>query len=244
MTVDDLHETLARARTLTFDCYGTLIDWSRGLGRVFREVFGLEVADRRHDELFAAYVQIEAEIEAEPYRLYREVLGMTLERLAAKLGLPLPPDKKDELAAMLATWTPFADTNDALARLKKKFRLGVLSNIDRDLFAGTARHFSVAFDFLICAEDVRSYKPAPGHFERLRQEEGSLDHVIHVAQSLYHDGAAAKKLDLAFVWINRYSEPRASARADVRPYAEFPDLRSFAEAACRQSPSRLGRGPG
>jgi len=227
--LETFQRNLARTRTLTFDCYGTLIDWSAGLNRVFAEVFGPQT-DQRRDELFDAYVKIEAAVEAEPYRSYREVLAMTLERMAERLHLPLPPDRRDAMSRMLPDWKPFADTNEALLRLKKKFRLGVLSNIDRDLFAGTARHFAVPFDFLICAQDVRSYKPGLAHFERLKQQEGPLDHVLHVGQSLYHDGAPAEKLGLAFVWINRYNEP---SNTSVGPLGEFPDLRSFADAACR-----------
>ena len=224
----DLGEQLARTTTLTFDCYGTLIDWATGLAGAFREVFGSRVEEPL-DALFDAYVRIEAEVEAEPYRTYREVVGLTLERMAARLNRPLAPGKRDALAERLPGWTPFADVNDALLRLRRRFRLGVLSNVDRGLFAGTTKHFSVAFDFLICAQDVRSYKPAPGHFERLRCQEGRLDHVVHVAQSLYHDGAAAEKLGLAFVWINRYEEVN---KTDVRPLGEFVDLRSFADIAC------------
>jgi 2-haloalkanoic acid dehalogenase type II len=226
--LESFHSVRSRTRTLTFDCYGTLIDWDTGLARVFREVLGPQ-AEARRREMFDAYVQIEAAVESEPYRPYREVLAITFERLAKRLSLPLPADRRDAIARMLPDWKPFADTNEALARLKKRFRLGVVSNIDRDLFTGTARHFAVPFDSLICAEDVGSYKPALGHFERLKQQEGSLDGILHVAQSLYHDGMPAEQLGLAFVWINRYNEPN---RTTVRPLGEFPDLRSFADAAC------------
>ncbi len=226
--MDALRRQLARTTTLTFDCYGTLIDWSAGLGQVFQEVFGDRAAADR-DRLFEAYVKIEAELESGAYRSYVEIVTLTLERLAQRMGLPLSNHRRDAIAERLPAWKPFSDTNEALKRLKEKYRVGVLSNIDRDLFTGTARQFSVPFGFLIAAEDVRSYKPGLGHFARLREQEGSLDHVVHVAQSLYHDGAPAGELGLAFVWINRYKERSVAA---VQPFGEFPDLRSFADIAC------------
>lgn len=221
-----LAEQIHGKSLLTFDCYGTLIDWAGGLTQSFRAAFG-DIVDSRREEFFSTYVQIEAGFESPPYRSYRDVITLTLEELARRMKLPLRDSDRDALARSLPTWTPFADTNAALKRLKKRFRLGVLSNIDRDLFTATARHFDVEFDFLICAQDVRSYKPALGHFRKLAEQEGGLNHVLHVAQSLFHDGAPAKQLGLAFTWINRYNESNTTG---VIPLAEFADLRSLADA--------------
>jgi 2-haloacid dehalogenase len=223
-----IQDVLRRTKTITFDCYGTLIDWSAGLSRSFREIFGPAVAGHER-EWFEAYVRIEAEVESGPYRPYREILAVVTKRLARQFDLPLPTDRDAKLAEVLPHWAPFPDTNEALTRLKQRFRLGVLSNIDKDLFAGTAKQFGVAFDFVVTAEDVGSYKPAHGHFQRLIDAYGGMDTALHVAQSLYHDGAPANELGLAFVWINRYKERNHTS---VRPLAEFPDLRSFADAAC------------
>jgi len=221
-------DVIRRTTTITFDCYGTLIDWSAGLWRSFAAIFGPVVTERKL-EWFKAYVRVEAEVESGPYRSYREVLAVVTERLAREFDLPLPVGQKGMLAEMLPGWAPFPDTKDALARLKQRFRLGVLSNVDRDLFAGTAKQLGVAFDFVVTAEDVRSYKPAHGHFQRLIDAHGGTSRALHVAQSLYHDGAPANDLGLAFVWINRYKEQNQTS---VRPLAEFPDLRSFADTAC------------
>ena len=223
-----LRHILRPTRTITFDCYGTLIDWNAGLGRAFVDAFG-PAAERRAGELFAAYVQIEAEIEAGPYRRYREVLAEVLVRLAERFGFDLPADRRYALAESLPGWRPFADTNQALAKLKRRFQLGVLSNVDRDLFAGTARQFDTPFDFVITAEDVQGYKPAHGHFQRLIESSGGPETVLHVAQSLFHDGRPAAALGLAFAWINRYKDPPDK---HVPVLAEFEDLRSLAEAAC------------
>lgn len=235
-------DVIQRTSTITFDCYGTLIDWSAGLWRSFAAIFGPVVAERKL-ELFDTYVRVEAEVEAGRYRSYREVLAVVTERLAQQFEFPLPAEQKSKLAEMLPNWAPFPDTNAALARLKKRFRLGVLSNIDKDLFAGTGKKFGVAFDFVVTAEDVRSYKPAHGHFQHMIDAHDGIAQLassalpsrghrlsaLHVAQSLYHDGVPAKELGLAFVWINRYKELNNTG---VRPLAEFPDLRSFADAAC------------
>lgn len=231
--MSSLAEVLRRADTLTFDCYGTLIDWRAGLTRSLRGLFG-PAADGRMDELLAGYLEIEAEVEAEPYRSYREVLSEVVRRLAERRHGPsrladsfeLPAERADDLARSLPDWPPFADTNEALVSLKQRFRLGILSNIDRSLFAETARRLDVAFDFVVTAEDVRSYKPGPAHFERLLSKHAEPERVVHVAQSLFHDGVPTAELGIAFVWINRYNDANT---ARVRSLGEYVDLKSFAE---------------
>ena len=227
--MDFIRDILPRITTITFDFYGTLIDWKAGLGQSFRALFG-SVVEGRMDELFDTYVRVEAEVESGVYRSYREVLSMVTQRLANQLEVNIPPDQVSMLSTILPNWPAFADTNEALVKLKKRFRLGVLSNIDRDLFAGTARTFDASFDFVVTAQDVESYKPAHGHFQRMLEICGERSSVLHVAQSLYHDGMPAGKLGLAYVWINRYKQTN---RTSVRPAAEFPDLRSLTDVICK-----------
>ncbi len=219
-----LGDVLSRVDTITFDCYGTLIDWHGGLLSAFGEMFG-EFAAGREDELCASYRRIEAEVQSERFRAYREVLAEVSKRLAAEIGVALPADGENILARRLPTWEPFADTNAALRQLKSKFRLGVLSNIDRDLFAGTAERFDVAMDFVITAEDVGAYKPNQAHFDRTLSQCGA-GRLLHVAESLFHDGDPARELGIPFVWINRYA---ADNETNVQPLAEFGDLASFAK---------------
>ena len=226
--MSSLEEVLGKVKTITFDCYGTLIDWRAGVESAMREIFGGAIIHRMH-EVFDAYVRVEAEVEAEPYRTYRQVLANVVEGLGARFGVPVTLERAALLAQMLPQWEPFADTTESLARLKERYRLGVLSNIDRDLFAGTVARLGVTFDFVITAEEVQSYKPAAGHFERLTEAHAERDAILHVAQSLYHDGVPAGQLGLAYVWINRYKEVNET---DVRPLAEFPDLKSLADVAC------------
>jgi len=229
LRMDFVKDILPCIKTITFDCYGTLIDWKGGLEQSFRTMFG-SMVDGRMDELFDVYVQVEAEVESGSYRSYDEVLSEVSLRLADRLGFELTPEKHDTLSTMLPSWPAFVDTNNALVRLKKRFQLGVLSNIDRDMFAGTATLFDVSFDFLVTAEDVGSYKPALGHFQKMLDQHGQRDSVLHVAQSLYHDGIPAGELGLAFVWINRYKQTNETT---VQPTAEFSDLKSLADVVCQ-----------
>lgn len=226
--MDSIEEMFARTKTITFDCYGTLIDWRAGVESSLVEIFRGAIIHRMH-EVFDAYVKSEAELEALPYQPYRQLLSSVVGALGQTFNTPVSTKRRELLAERLPLWKPFADTNDALVRLKKRFRLGILSNIDRDLFERTAAQFDVSFDFVITAEDVRSYKPAHGHFERLLETHAERDTVLHVAQSLFHDGVPAASLDIAYAWINRYNGVNDST---ARPLAEYPDLKSLADAAC------------
>ena len=184
------------------------------------------LADQR--TFFDAYLEAEAEVEGGPYRPYAQVLASVQERLAAKLGLTVQPEQTNLLADSVPNWKPLPDTNAALARLQARYRLGILSNIDNDLFAATARHFEVDFDFVITAQDVGSYKPARGHFDRLTQMVTSDPRThLHVAQSLFHDGVPAGELGLPFVWINRRGQTNDTS---AQPMAVFDNLTGLADA--------------
>jgi len=229
-------EQVARIRSLSFDCYGTLIDWITGI-RGALETLAASGGSLPIDqgEFFDTYLEVEAETEAGPYMSYKEVLTSAQAELARRFGLTVPPERARVLADSVPGWKPFDDTNPALARLKERFRLGILSNIDNDLFAATARQFEPAigqFDFVITAEDVGSYKPGHGHFKRLLQtvvdDQGTN---LHVAQSLFHDGAPAAELGIPFVWINRRGEVNETI---AKPLAELSNLTELADMLCAQ----------
>jgi 2-haloacid dehalogenase len=223
-----LDEMRDQVETISFDCYGTLIDWESGIRRTFEMLAAAGPNPIQADELFDAYLLTEAAVEDMEYRSYRDVLGGVQERLAQRFGLSVAAERRTLLADSLADWRPFDDTNDALSRLKRRYRLGVLSNVDRDLFAATAKHLSVEFDFVVTAEDVRAYKPAHPHFFRLLEDAGqNRASILHVAQSLYHDGVPAHQLGIPFVWINRRGETNETI---ATPLATFPDLASLADA--------------
>ena len=222
-----IQSVLATTKTITFDCYGTLVDWRAGIGQSLAELLGQAVAGREN-ELYEAHVRSEAKLEAGPYRSYRDVLAATTRQLAREFSVEIPPDREGLLADRLPDWPLFPDTREALRRLKSRYRLGVLSNIDRDLFSGTCRGLGVNVDFVVTAQDVESYKPAHAHFQRMFADHARRDEVLHVAQSLFHDGAPAGELGLSYVWINRYGDANDTA---VQPLATYPDLLSLAEAA-------------
>lgn len=206
---------------ITFDCYGTLIDWEGGICGALSESAKSVGFDVPRDEVMRAYLEVEPTIQAEKYRSYRDILGDAASETAQKLGWTVEPEKPGFLADSLTGWTPFADTNQALEQLKEDgYRLGILSNIDNDLLAGTLEHLTVEFEFLITAESVRSYKPAHEHFLKAREyvEDSSW---LHAAQSYFHDIVPACALGIPVVWVNRNGD--APAGVD-RPTGEVPTL--------------------
>jgi 2-haloacid dehalogenase len=199
-------------RWATFDCYGTLVDWNGGIHAELEKLFGVEHAD----ELLARYHELEPEIQtATPDRSYREVLTIALERLAAETGLMLPEGEASALARSLPTWPVFEDVTGGLTQARERgWRLGILSNTDRDLIDASMDSIRVHFDLSIVASEIGSYKPAYRHWEVFRERVGGEDSVrhVHVAQSLYHDIAPASELGIPAIWINRLEEP-----GDERP---------------------------
>jgi 2-haloalkanoic acid dehalogenase type II len=211
---------------ITFDCYGTLIDWEAGI----RAALGALAVQSgvRVDEAaaLAAYAAVEPEVQAGRYMPYRVVLAETARRAAAELGWPMDDATAAQFAASLPSWPPFADTNPALERLAAHYRLGILSNVDDELLERTLAHFHVPFQIIVTAEQVQAYKPSHAHFLAARERIGGL-RWLHAAQSYFHDIAPASDLGLPAVWINRKGE--ALPRGGVPPLAEVPDLAGLAE---------------
>jgi 2-haloalkanoic acid dehalogenase type II len=200
---------------VTFDCYGTLVDWDRGIGTAIVNAAAAAGVDLGHRRVMAAYHEIEPVVQAEAYRSYREVLEESVRRVAKRFDWELTLEQAAFLPHSIGHWPPFADTHEALGRLVSAgFRLGILSNVDRDLLAQTLAHLEVEFDLIVTAEDVRSYKPAHGHFLAARRRIGEA-RWLHAAQSYFHDVVPARELDVAVAWINRKHEiPGGSARPD------------------------------
>jgi len=188
-------------RWLTFDCYGTLVDWRTGIARAIESL-----APGESVRLLPIYYRREAEVQAEAFRLYRDVLDEALRRTLAEAWVAVAPPREHALPESLPTWPVFADVGPALSRLRDEgWKLGILSNVDRDLFAETRKRLPVAIDALVTAQDVGSYKPVPAHFLRFRETYRPAAH-IHVAQSWFHDIEPAHRLDISSVWINRLGE--------------------------------------
>lgn len=190
---------------VTFDCYGTLIDWETGIQRAFEQALeGTGLTQTQETELFELYQEEEKKIEGEmPYRKYSEVLALAASRAARKFGKNIPDKLSSILAEQLPTWEPFPDTNPALEKLSSEYTLGILSNVDNDLLAGTLKHLTVPFDLIVTAERVRSYKPGTEHFEEARRIIGADRGWLHVAASLYHDIEPASRLGINAMWVNR-----------------------------------------
>jgi len=190
---------------VTFDCYGTLIDWETGIRSAFKQALeGTGLSQTQEAELFDLYEEEEKKIEGQmSYRPYREVLSLAASAAARKFGKNIPERLSSILAKRLPSWAPFPDTNPALERLATEYVLGILSNVDDDLLAGTLKHFTVPFDLVVTAERVRSYKPGTEHFEEARRTIGADRGWLHVAASLYHDIEPASRLGINTAWINR-----------------------------------------
>ncbi len=221
----------SRFDALTFDCYGTLIDWEQGLLAALNALLDRHAARTPgEDALLCLYAELESEAQRGPYRRYREVLAEVCRGIADRHGITLATGEDGSLAESIREWPAFADTPDALRVLKRRYRLAVLSNIDRDLFARSAPKLGVELDALVTAEDVRSYKPGHAHFLRGLEVLGlPRGRVLHVAQSRYHDIAPASALGFATIWVNRQVDRHgattpSAAKADL----EVPDLATLA----------------
>jgi putative hydrolase of the HAD superfamily len=211
---------------ITFDCYGTLIDWEDGIVSAFTREAAADGVALARSQIIDAYHEAEPSVESERYEPYRDVLARTARRVADRLGWPLSAERSSFLADSLPNWTPFPDTNPALVDLTAAgFRLGILSNVDDDLLERTRSHFAVDFEILVTAAQVRSYKPARGHFLEARRRIGPA-RWLHAAQSWYHDVVPAHELGIPVAWVNRKSELRS---ADAAPDAEVSNLTGLAD---------------
>lgn len=204
---------------ITFDCYGTLIDWEGGVAAALAPFLPPPVDGRA---LAAQYIALEAETEAGPYRSYRDVLADTSSRLMARLGHPLPAGQARVLPDSLPGWLPFPEVPMALQDLRRAgYRMAILSNVDRDLLAASVARLGMAPDLVVTAEDCRSYKPEPGHWVYFQAHSGAAPgRTVHVGASVYHDMAPAASLGYRTVFINRRGDPVTGAR----PTRVLPDL--------------------
>lgn len=213
---------------ITFDCYGTLIDWESGIAEAFDRAAARDGVRIPPDQAVAAYSACEKVVEQWPgYRSYREVLREGAVRAAHMLGWRLSDFRGGFLADSLPSWRPFPDTNLALERLRAAgYRLGILSNVDDDLLEATRKQLSVPFDLIVTAQQVGAYKPSPRHFLAARESIGSA-RWLHAAQSNYHDIVPANALSIPTAWINRHSR---SPLTGGTPTMECSDLGALAAA--------------
>jgi 2-haloacid dehalogenase len=224
-----------RYEVLSFDCYGTLVDWEAGIVSGLRPVLrahGVEASDGEILDLHAgAEHGLQSASGKEGYVKYRDVLGEEVREAGRRWGFEPGPSEVKALPDSVRYWLPFPDTVNALRALKSRYRLAIISNVDDGLFALTARYLEVEFDYIITAEQAGTYKPSLGNFELALDRMGvAPERVLHVAESLFHDHVPAKKLGLDTAWVHRRAAkggfgatPPAEATFDI----EVPDLESL-----------------
>ncbi len=212
---------------VTFDVYGTLIDWETGIWEAFEQEASKDGFTLDRNELIPLFHKVQREIQAGSYELYAEVLRRTAVRIARELGWPLEPSRSGFLPESLARWKPFKETSTQLARFEKRFKVGLISNIDDKLLGLTRRHLTTDFDLVVTAQQVRSYKPDPAHFRECERRIGSKKGWVHIASSYYHDIAPCIKLKVPVIWVNRSKEQLDSAQK--KPTVEVPNLLAAAK---------------
>lgn len=224
----------SRFQWLSFDCYGTLIDWESGIVGYLRPLLQSKSCHLTDAEILTLYSELEPRQQSGDYRSYRQVLAGVVRDFAHELHFDVTAAEAAGLSESIRTWQPFADTVPGLHRLHSRYKLAIVSNIDDDFFADSARHLQVPFDAVVTAQQVRSYKPSLNHFdELLRRIAVPRERLLHVAESLYHDVVTARSLGIATVWVNRREGKTAAASKLVaaQPDLEVPDIGQLADLA-------------
>lgn len=213
--------------------YGTIVDWESGIVAALRPIFAAHGKPLDAARALEAFAEEESALEAGPYLRYRHVLARVLDGIGARFGFAPADAERTAFGASVAAWPLFADSAAALAALKARFKLGILTNCDTDLAKASVAKTGVAFDWLVTAQQVGSYKPSENNFRALLERVGlPRERILHVAQSLFHDHVPAKALGLQTVWVNRrHDKPGSGATlpAEARPDYEVPDLASLVQ---------------
>lgn len=224
-----------RFDALTFDCYGTLIDWEAGILTALRAVLDPRAVKPGDDELLERYAGHEAGLEGGPYLRYRDVLGRSLRGVCADLDVEPTEAEIARFSASVGEWPAFPDSAEALARLHRRFKLGVITNCDDDLFALSNRRLGVTFEWIVTAQQAGSYKPDPANFAfAFERIDVPRERILHVAQSLFHDHVPAKALGMTTAWIDRrHDKPGfgATPPADANPDVSASSMAAFADLA-------------
>jgi 2-haloacid dehalogenase len=211
--------------TLTFDCYGTLIDWETGVIAALRPLLLRHGIALSEDEIVTAFQSIDGALCEPPYKSYRAVLAGVVEGFGRRFGFPVAATDREVLASSVASWRPFPDTVDALRALRSRYRLAVISNIDDDLFATTVHQLGVEFDLVVTAEQTRCYKPHFAIFEEaVRRLAVEPRHIAHVAEDVV-EITPARRLGCTTIWVRRHG--RSARQLTEAPDLEVPDLTSM-----------------
>ena len=220
---------------ITFDCYGTLIDWEAGLLPVLRRLLAAHDRDLPDAAILQLYGEFEARAESGPYQSYRNVLESVVRQFGERCGFHPSSADLCSLHESVQAWPPFPDTVAALQKLQQRYKLAIVSNIDDDLFGETRKHLGAEFAAVITAQQAHSYKPSLNNFQLALQTLGiEPSHLLHTGQSIYHDVIPAQSLGIRTVWVNRRSaRPGVGAvpEATGKPDLEVPNLATLADLA-------------
>jgi 2-haloacid dehalogenase len=212
---------------VTFDCYGTLIDWETGAFDAYQKEAERDGFTVDRNVVIPLFLSIQHEIQRGSYELYAEVLRRTAVRSAREMGWDLEPSRSGFLPDSVPRWPPFRETNAQLERFGKKFEVGILSNIDDKLLGATRRHFRVDFDLVVTAQQVRSYKPDPAHFKECQRRIGGKKGWVHIASGYETDVEPCIKAKIPVIWVNRHGDPLDANQK--KPDAEVKTLRDAAK---------------
>jgi 2-haloacid dehalogenase len=212
---------------VTFDVYGTLIDWDSGAYDAFEREAQRDGFTLDRDQVIKLFHEVQQQIQAGSYELYAEVLRRTAVQIAKRLGWPLEPSRAGFLPDSVKRWKPFKETNPVLQKVAKKYKIGLISNVDDKLLGQTRRHIPLDFDLVVTAQQVRSYKPDPAHFTECERRIGGKRGWVHIAASYYHDVEPCLKKKIPVIWVNRDKQPLESNQK--KPDAEVSTLREAAK---------------
>ena len=226
---------ISRIEWVSFDCYGTLVDWETGISGTVSEVLGSHGVKMSRGEILELFAEVEPRVQqgSQGYLRYREVLRRVMEEMGSELGVEFSEAELGCLADTLPDWPVFPDTVGALRALKAQYKLAVISNVDDDFFVRTAEGLGVEFDVVVTAEQVGSYKPDLRNFTVALGRMGvEKERWLHVAESRYHDIGPANRLGIASVWVNRVDRGGGTRRTETVPDIVVPDLAALAAMAC------------
>ncbi|MFN3306572.1 MAG: haloacid dehalogenase type II [Candidatus Kapaibacteriota bacterium] len=219
-----------KIEAMTFDCYGTLIDWETGIINALKPLLEMEKISLHNETILELYALFESKIEQGEYITYKEVLRNVVKMFNQHFSTNID---LDSLLKSFQSWEPFEDTLETLMKLKSRFKLVILSNVDKDLFELTKKKLVVQFDRVFTAEEIKVYKPSKKFFEyAITNLKIDVKNIVHIAQSLYHDVKPAKELGISTVWVNRRKGKGgggATPHIEVTPDLEVPDLKSLTE---------------
>jgi len=222
-----------RFQWISFDCYGTLIDWETGIVEAVAPILASHDIRKSRAEILALFADVEPRVQRAGYLEYRRVLRRVMALIGRELGFQPYESELACLADALPDWPVFPDSVEALRTLQSRFKLAVISNVDDDLFAGTAEALGIDFEVVVTAQQVRRYKPSLRNFRAAAARMAvDTNAWLHVAESLYHDIAPANQLGIASVWVNRANRGGGTRRVDAVPDLVVPDLATLARIMC------------